>query len=174
MTGKSTTCGFSGYRPTKFDFSLTEETPQYRRLMDALRDVVSRCFTDGYRTFLCGMAPGFDLLAGSVVARIKNTDPQYDMMQLLAMIPYEGFVKSFDPYWKRIYFSLLAKADRVVYTSKEYEKGCYYLRDREIVEHSSRLVCYYDGKPGGTAYTVSYALQKGITVMNIADTLLLP
>ena len=86
---------------------------------------------------------------------------------------YDGFVRSFDPYWKRIYYGLLDKADRVVYTAKEYEKGCYYLRDRQIVDSSSRLICYYDGKPGGTAYTVAYALQKNVAVVNVADKLLL-
>ena len=87
MVKKTTTCGFSGYRPAKFDFSLTEVTPQYRNLMNALRDAVSRSYLDGYRTFLCGMAPGFDMLSGSVVARFKRNDKQYDGIQLWAMIP---------------------------------------------------------------------------------------
>jgi len=36
-------------------------------------------------------------------------------------------------------------------------------------ERSSRLRCYYDGQPGGTAHTIRYAVRSGLEVFNLAD-----
>ena len=38
-----------------------------------------------------------------------------------------------------------------------------------MVDRCSRLICYFDGQPGGTAYTVRYALQQGVQLVNLAQ-----
>lgn len=35
--------------------------------------------------------------------------------------------------------------------------GCYNQSNRYMVEHSSRLICYYNSSRGRTGYTVNYA-----------------
>ena len=37
-----------------------------------------------------------------------------------------------------------------------------------MLDHSSVLVCYYDGRPGGTRYTVEYALRRGIEIFDVS------
>jgi hypothetical protein len=49
------------------------------------------------------------------------------------------------------------------------EKGvnAYDLRNRNIVDHASRLICCCDGKKGGTDQTVKYAGEQGLTIVNV-------
>ena len=35
-------------------------------------------------------------------------------------------------------------------------------RDRYLVDHASLLIAVYDGMLGGTMYTLSYAMKKGV------------
>lgn len=37
-----------------------------------------------------------------------------------------------------------------------------------MVEQSSRLLCYYDGQPGGTTHTIRCAVRNGLDVYNLA------
>ena len=52
--------------------------------------------------------------------------------------------------------------------SPRYTHYCMLQRNRYLVDHSSRLVCYLIRDTGGTAYTVRYALQQGVPVENLA------
>ena len=66
------------------------------------------------------------------------------------------------------YEHIKAQADKVVYTSREYTKGCMFKRNRHLVDNSSVCICYLAKEDGGTAYTVNYAWQKGLEVVNVA------
>ena len=43
-------------------------------------------------------------------------------------------------------------------------------RNRYLVDHSSLCICYLTRQTGGTAYTFNYAKNKGIEIINIAET----
>ena len=43
-----------------------------------------------------------------------------------------------------------------------YDKGCMLRRNRYLVDHSSMLIAVYDGMLGGTMYTLSYAMKRGL------------
>ena len=38
-----------------------------------------------------------------------------------------------------------------------------------MVDNSSRLICYYNGCSGGTAFTVRYAGKKGLEIVNLFE-----
>ncbi len=63
------------------------------------------------------------------------------------------------------YSDLLKEADLVVPVSKHYHKGVYQIRNEWMVDHSSRVIAYYNGEPGGTKNTIDYAEKKGIEVI---------
>lgn len=64
--------------------------------------------------------------------------------------------------------SILSAADGIVYTAEVYDRGCMLRRDRYMVDKSSICVSYMTKNTGGTAYTVGYALKKGLEVINLA------
>ena len=67
------------------------------------------------------------------------------------------------------YERIIALADEVICLSERYYKGCMHARNRFMVDNSNYCICYMTETTGGTAYTVGYAKQQGLHVINIAD-----
>ncbi|MFC1884652.1 DUF2493 domain-containing protein [Thermodesulfobacteriota bacterium] len=52
---------------------------------------------------------------------------------------------------------------------KSFGKSAIFIRNREIVEKCERLIAFWNGKPGGTEYTIKHADKKNkeITIIRI-------
>ena len=60
---------------------------------------------------------------------------------------------------------MLAACDEVKVFSERYNRGCYFVRNRYMVDESSRVIAVYDGRSnGGTVFTMQYARAKGRAV----------
>ena len=59
-------CTFTGHRPEHLPWGRDEDDPRCRALKILLRRTVQQVYDRGFRTFLCGMAMGFDLAAAEV------------------------------------------------------------------------------------------------------------
>lgn len=120
----------------------------------------------GIRTFYSGGALGFDLMAGRAVLRAKASGSG---VRLIIAVPCPDQERNY-PNWDRTeYRRQLLQADEVVRVSDHYFKGCMLVRDRYMVDRSAFCVSWQTADRGGTAYTVSYALKKGLRVINLAD-----
>ena len=139
-------CAFTGHRDVGDDLDL-----------DRLEYTVKNVIKDGVDTFLCGMARGFDLIAGQTVLRLKK---EYPHIKLIACIPCLYQDKYFNEQDKKLYLETLSLCDDKVYVSKNYFKGCMLVRNRYMVDNSSRLIAFERQTDGGTVYTVKYALSK--------------
>ena len=164
MTSNKTAC-FSGYRPGKFSFILLDGQEAYLNLESQIQAEIIKAMEDGYDTFLCGMAMGFDLVCGSNVLRLKQNHPECSKLRLIAVPPYHGH--RFDGPWAVIHSLVMNNADEVIYPTDQQNSHVYHIRNRYMVNNSTRLICYFDGQPGGTSYTVDYALKKGIEIINL-------
>ena len=120
----------------------------------------------GYCYFGSGGALGFDTLAALTVLELKKTYPH---IKLILVLPCKNQTKSWSKENSQVYEYIKSKCDRYIYISKEYTKGCMHKRNRHLVDNSGFCVCYLTKDSGGTAYTVGYALRKGLEVINIAD-----
>jgi uncharacterized phage-like protein YoqJ len=147
----STTCCFSGHRVLKKDFNV-----------DKLTAVVDKLISNGYRTFLVGMAWGFDLKVFEVLLTKKNYN-----IDIIACVPCKEQSTYFKKEEKQKYEDFLKKADKVVYVSNEYFDGCMQKRNRYMVDNSSILVAYLYSNIGGTKNTVSYAEKQGKNIIKI-------
>lgn len=97
---------------------------------------------------MTGMAVGFDMLAAEVVLSMKRVCPG---ITLTADIPNREQSEHFGELNRRRYQSLLTRADEFICLSENYYKRCFLDRDRYMVEHSSMLIAWYDGRfKGGT------------------------
>lgn len=158
------TCCFSGYRIEKMPFR-NEDCPAARELFAALDAAVAEAAADGCTRFLSGMSTGFDLWAAEAVLRARAALP----VQLLCAVPFDGQADRFPLEWKRRFNRCLLAADKVYALSRSYHAGCFAARNRFMVDASSRIICYYDGRSGGTAQTVHMAEQSGLKIVNLAD-----
>ena len=119
--------------------------------------MIIKLIEDGYLYFCAGGALGFDTLAAQTVLDLKSDYPQ---IQLILVLPCLSQADSWSSAEKVIYEKVRSSADKVVYTSKEYTKGCMHKRNRHLVDNSSACICYLTEDTGGTAYTVKYAKNQ--------------
>ncbi|MCM1151678.1 MAG: DUF1273 domain-containing protein [Alistipes sp.] len=131
---------------------------------EALRRVVGEAYECGFRTFLGGMAVGFDLAAAEAVSDCRASFPD---LRFVAVIPFRGQAGTFSEEDRVRFGRIITAADRTVVLSEHYHRGVYSVRNDFLVDHAARLVAWFDGSPGGTAHTVSRALRFGRQVVNL-------
>ena len=70
--------------------------------------------------------------------------------------------------WSRVdrerYARLVGLCDFETMVQHHYDRGCMLRRNRYMVDRSSLLIAAFDGSKGGTLYTITYAMKKGIEV----------
>lgn len=152
------TCCFSGHRKIPF----TKQNSISKQLERVIEELVSQ----GYTYFGAGGALGFDTLAAKTVLKLRKRYPE---IKLILVLPCKTQASLWSQADKRTYEEIKSQADKVVYISDEYTKGCMYERNRHLVDNSSICVCCLTKDSGGTAYTVKYARKKGIQIINLAE-----
>ncbi|MBE5744971.1 MAG: DUF1273 domain-containing protein [Clostridiales bacterium] len=141
-----TSCAFTGHRILDNDFSIL-------KLKKEIKNLIER----GVVVFYCGMAPGFDLLAGEIVVKYKM---KYKDIKLYACIPCVNQEKYYCAEDKKRYAQLYKKADETTILFEQYTKGCMLARDRFMADKADVLLAYCKKDTGGTAYTVKYFSTK--------------
>lgn len=141
-----------------------EDSGPIERLKQRLDDAIDDAIAQGYDTFVCGMADGFDMFAGEAIAeRIR----QGADITLVAAIPFAGHGgREGTPRHAR-YKRVLDHASESKVLSPHYSEYSYLARNRYMVDRSSLLICCFDGQTGGTAQTVYYAAQRGLRIVNL-------
>ena len=134
-----------------------------QRLRAAVEDAIGR----GYRYFGAGGALGFDTLAAQTVLELKKDHPH---IRLILVLPCRSQAERWNREQQQTYEAIKARADKVVYTSRGYHRGCMHVRNRHLVDHSSLCISYLTQPTGGTAYTVDYAIAQRLEVVNLGDT----
>ncbi len=156
---KSQTVAFTGHRSVT-GISLAELS---HRLDKAIMD----CYDRGYRRFITGMAIGFDMLAAEAVVRLRASRPD---VHLMAAIPFPGQPARFSLEDRQRYIRLLEAADSQKMISAFYHSRCFHRRNDYMIDNASMLIALWDGKPsGGTYYTYTEALRRGLSVVNLFE-----
>jgi uncharacterized phage-like protein YoqJ len=165
---KQRTACFSGHRPGRFPYArFSTEQSDFQKFKDKVTANLIQAVEAGYEIFVCGLASGFDLVAGEALIDLKASGKQYGHIQLLAALPHpsHGFGKP----WNILHELVRKNAKTEVVIAQTASKRSYLARNKFMVNQSSLLICYYDGKEGGgTGYTVRYAEEKGLTIVNLA------
>ena len=137
-----------------------------RNVVSTLEVELVKLIENGYCYFGAGGALGFDTVAAQTVLHLKE---KYPHVKLILVLPCVDQAKSWSYEDKVVYEDIKQKADKVVYTSKEYTRGCMHKRNRHLVDNSSACICYLTENKGGTFYTVNYANSKQLKIVNIAE-----
>lgn len=153
---RSTAC-FTGHRMIRQSL-----LPQVR---ERLAEELAFAYSNGYRTFLCGGARGFDTLAAQEILRFRET--QQDV-RLVLVIPCADQASRWTASEKKIWQSIKECADDVCVLSETYYAGCMQARNRFMVDRSTMCLCWMTRFEGGTWSTVRYALYSGVPVRNLA------
>lgn len=161
---KEKAVAFTGYRTAKI-LSNRIDTNLLNVISTEVYLTISTLYRQGFRVFLTGMADGFDTIAAKAVLRLKK---ERQDVKLIAVIPFRGQEDNYSAKDKHTYHQLLKQADNCVCLAESYTDNDQYLRRNDfLLENSSQLVCYYDGKKGGTMYTYNRAEKAGKPIINI-------
>ncbi|MDE6031166.1 MAG: DUF1273 domain-containing protein [Oscillospiraceae bacterium] len=147
---------FTGYRPSKLNF-FGEDDPLCVDLKNRLARKIAELADKGADRFFSGMALGVDMWCAEAVLELKKTRHE---ITLTAVIPCRDQDIKWSPTERERYRGILAKCDKVICISEEYVNGCMQKRNRALVDLCDVLVAVYDGKAGGTGYTVNYAEMR--------------
>lgn len=150
------TCCFTGHRII----------PQNERkaLAERLEERVRQLAGEGIYRFCAGGALGFDTMAALTVLRLREELG----LRLILVLPCLRQTRGWPERDAELYEEIKERADETVYVSREYSSGCMHRRNRLLVEESSVCVCCLTRQSGGTAYTVHYACERGLRVINLA------
>jgi len=154
---KKKTCCFTGHR--KIPVS------EYGILKSKLKDVIISLIERGVIYFGAGGGLGFDTLAAETILELKT---EYPIIKLILVLPCENQTYNWNVKDIKIFNDIKSKCDKYVYISKNYTRDCMFKRNRHLVDNSSVCVCYKNKDSGGTAYTVRYAEEKKLEIINIA------
>ena len=156
---RETTCSFTGHRPEKLPWRGDESDPRCLVLKERLAAAVEDAYDKGMRHFLCGMARGADFYFCDAVLELRE---RRSGVTLEAVIPCEEQAARWSERERERWFSLVERCDGETMLQHHYDKGCMLPRNRYLVDHSSMLIAVYDGMLGGTMYTLSYAMKRGL------------
>lgn len=156
---RETTCSFTGHRPEKLPWRGDESDPRCLALKERLAAAVEDAYDKGMRHFMCGMARGADFYFCDAVLKLRE---RRSGVTLEAVIPCEEQAARWSERERERWFSLVERCDGETMLQHHYDKGCMLRRNRYLVDHSSMLIAVYDGMLGGTMYTLSYAMKRGL------------
>ncbi len=130
-----------------------------------LARTVQALYARGYRTFLCGMASGFDLAAAEAVLDLAGLCPG---IGVVAVIPFARHIDRLPEVDRPRYRRVIDRAVDVVTLADRYTPRAYFRRNDFLVDNASYVVAWYDGNTAcGTGYTVGRARRRRLPVENL-------
>ena len=136
-------------------------------ILERTERAVRRLIEHGIVFFGVGGAIGYDTEVAKLLFRLRVTD--YPQIKVILVYPFEGFTSRWSGEQRAEYARLLPQYDKAVCVAQRASREAYLERDRHLVDGSAHCIAYCTRNSGGTAYTVRYAHQQGVTVYNTAN-----
>lgn len=118
-----------------------------------------------YIYFRVGRNGEFDLLVSSILHSVKkkyrNDNIEHTLVLPYYTAEYIANEKAYEKYYDRIEHSIMA--------TKVHPKAAIQVRNREMVDMSDLIICYFEQKKGGAYQTVKYAEKIGKPIINLFD-----
>lgn len=165
---KYRSCCFTGHRSVNLPGGGDSADPQIAQLQSLLEKAILRACELDCLLFYAGGADGFDMLAAEAVLRIR--EKKYPNIRLCLALPSKTQGAILPRALRARYDAILAAADSVYYASESNNTAAaMFDRNRYMVDHAELCIAYLVKNSGGTLYTVNYARQRGVPVLNLAQ-----
>ena len=159
------TCAFTGHRPQNLPWQFNEADINYLKLKQILNQQISQLAKNGFTDFLSGMALGSDTWAAEAVLNLRKKKPA---LKLHCILPCKTQAEKWPVSEQERYQKILAQADSIFFTSRNYHPNCMLERNRFMVEKARLLLAVYNGQPhSGTAAAVRHAQRLGCDIIII-------
>lgn len=134
-------------------------------LHDILDQEIEMLVYQGFHTFLCGAAKGFDLMAAAAILRLQQR--QQDV-RLINVIPCRNQTRGWSESERMLYRAVIA-GGRNILLSETYTSGCMMKRNHFMVNHAvmGLLYCNPTVRSGGTHMTRNDANRQHLPMINL-------
>lgn len=153
---ESRTCCFTGHRPDKLPWGLDEQDPRCAALKRSLVREIEGLYRRGFRHFISGMAMGCDLYFAEAALELREKYPE---LSVEGAVPCPTQAGRWPETLRRRWRDILDRCDLETVVQQHYDRWCMLRRDRYMVDRSAAVLAVFDGTPGGTQYTLNYALD---------------
>ena len=119
--------------------------------------------TKQYIEFLVGREGEFDILAASVVKRVKK-QMDYANCSLIWVLPY---MKAEFRDNEKNYLEYYDDVEVCEQSAKAHFKSAMQIRNRAMVDRSDLVICCIQHKSGGAYKTVQYATKQNKNIFNL-------
>ena len=146
------------YTVSFFGHREIENSLEVERKLEAI--ITELIKTKKYIEFLVGREGEFDILAASVVKRVKK-QMDYGNCSLVLVLPYmkaefRDNEKDFLDYYDDV--------EICEQSAKAHYKSAMQIRNRAMVDRSDLVICCIQHKSGGAYKTVRYAVKRGVNI----------
>ena len=168
--GRQRICCFTGHRPEGLPDMGDPSSPKMAALRDMTETYIRMLINSGHDVFITGMSRGFDLLAADLLTGIPDIA---ECTTLICAVPYGGQIHEMRTDAEReLYRRAALSARYAVRMFGSYNKGCYMVRNRFMVNCSSVLIGYLarqDMMRSGSAQTYRMAQRAGLETVMIYE-----
>ena len=156
---KPYTCCFTGHQ----NIPKCDEQKILTRVHYHLRPLIA----NGVKYFGVGGAVGFDMMVAEYLLDLRDWDGK--RIKIISVLPFPEWREKWNEDEIRRQNEIMRRSDKVTYVRDSYCKDVYLIRDRKLVDESGYCISYCNRTTGGTAYTVRYAMKKGLQVFNASS-----
>ena len=154
---KNKTACLTGHRPKLLPWGYDESKESCLRFKDEVRKVFVGVIEFGIKTFLIGMAEGFDMIGAEILIDLRKEHN----IKVIAVVPCLGQELKWKHDQQKRYKDILKKCDDIITLFEHYTPTCMNDRNKYMVKHSTICIACWNGKPSGTGNTVRFAKQNG-------------
>ena len=158
----SRTCCFTGHRPDKLPWGPDERDPRCAALKRSLLREIEGLYRRGFRHFISGMAMGCDLYFAEAALELREKYPE---LSVEGAVPCPTQAERWPEPLRRRWRDILDQCDLETVVQQNYDRYCMLRRDRYMVDRSAAVLAVFDGTPGGTQYTLNYAMDKKLAIL---------
>ena len=164
MIREQTIC-LTGHRPKSLPWGYDETKESCIKFKQDLEIIFENAIKCGYKTFLSGMAEGFDMIGTEILLKLKKKHN----IQIIAVVPCLGQELKWSAKQQKRYNHILKQCDNKIVLSPKYTPTCMNDRNKFMVDNSGVCIACWNGKPSGTMNTISYAKHNNckIKIINL-------
>lgn len=159
MIREQTIC-LTGHRPKSLPWGYDETKESCIKFKQDLEIIFENAIKCGYKTFLSGMAEGFDIIGTEILLKLKKKHN----IQIIAVVPCLGQELKWSAKQQKRYNDILKQCDNKIVLSPKYTQTCMNERNKFMVDHSCICIACWNGKPSGTMNTLLYAKQNNCKI----------
>lgn len=156
------TCCFTGHRPDKLPWGSDERDPRCLALKHSMEREIEGLYLRGFRHFISGMARGADLYFAEAALSVRE---KYPDLTLEGAVPCQSQASRWSEGERQRWRRILDGCDLETLVQEHYDRRCMHRRDRYMVDRAAAVLAVFDGTPGGTMYTLNYAMDRGREIL---------